>query len=168
VEHWAFFCEGRRKIDFLRSFIAAGAPKKALVFTGRGGEVGTIVAKLQHQKLAAGGLWGDMDKNARKQALDDFRAGRVRFLVTSDLAARGLDISGITHIIALDTSDDPDAYAHRAGRTARAGKRGIMVTIGDEAELRRLSALEKRLGIIVYPKELYGGRITAPREDEEE
>jgi superfamily II DNA/RNA helicase len=164
VEHWAFFCEGRRKIDLLRSFIAAADPRKALIFTGRGGQVGNIVARLQHNKLAAGGLWGDMEKKARKQALDDFRSGRIRFLVTSDLAARGLDISGISHIIALDTSADPDAYVHRAGRTARAGKRGIMVTIGDEAEMRRLSALEKRLGLTVYPKELYAGRIASPAE----
>jgi superfamily II DNA/RNA helicase len=162
VEHWAFFCEGRRKIGLLRSFIAAAAPKKALIFTSRGGDVGNIVAGLQHRKLAAGGLWGDMDKKSRKQALDDFRSGRIRFLVTSDLAARGLDIIGISHVISLDSGGDPDAYIHRAGRTARAGKRGVMVTIGDEAELRRLSALEKRLGITVYPKELYGGRIVSP------
>jgi superfamily II DNA/RNA helicase len=162
VEHWAFFCEGRRKISFLRSFIAAAGPKKALIFTSRGGQAGDIAARLQHYKLAAGCLWGDMDKKSRKQALDDFRSGRIRFLVTSDLAARGLDISGVSHVIALDTSDDPDAYVHRAGRTARAGKRGVMVTIGDEAELRRLSALEKRLGITVYPRELYGGRVVSP------
>ncbi|MDR1863823.1 MAG: DEAD/DEAH box helicase [Treponema sp.] len=162
VEHWAFFCEGRRKISLLRSFISAADPKKALIFTGRGGQVGNIVAQLQHHKLAAGGLWGDMDKKSRKQALDDFRSGSIRFLVTSDLAARGLDISGISHVIALDISADPDAYVHRAGRTARAGKRGIMVTIGDEVELRRLSTLEKRLGITVYPKELYAGRIASP------
>jgi superfamily II DNA/RNA helicase len=165
VEHWAFFCEGRRKTGLLRSFIAAADPEKALIFTGRGGEAGNIAAKLQHHKLAAGCLWGEMDKKSRKQALDDFRSGRIRFLVTSDLAARGLDIYGITHVISLDLSGDPDAYIHRAGRTARAGKRGIMVTIGDEAELRRLSAIEKRLGITVYPKELYGGRIAAPVEE---
>jgi superfamily II DNA/RNA helicase len=162
VEHWAFFCEGRRKTSLLRSFIAAVNPKKALIFTGRGGQAGNIAAGLQHHKLAAGALWGDMDKKLRKRALDDFRSGRLRFLVTSDLAARGLDISGVTHVIALDTSDDPGAYIHRAGRTARAGKRGVMVTIGDEADLRRLSALEKRLGITVYPRELYGGRVVSP------
>jgi superfamily II DNA/RNA helicase len=169
VEHWAFFCEeGRRKTGLLRSFIAAVNPKKALIFTARGGEAGNIAARLQHHKLAAGALWGDMDKKSRKQALDDFRSGRIRFLVTSDLAARGLDISGVTHVISLDTSDDPEAYIHRAGRTARAGKRGVMVTIGGEAELRRLSALEKRLGIIVYPKELYGGKVVSPMERGEE
>jgi superfamily II DNA/RNA helicase len=166
VEHWAFFCESRRKTGLLRSFIAAADPKKALVFTGRGGDAGNIAARLQHHKLAAGCLWGDMDKKSRKQALDDFRSGRVRFLVTSDLAARGLDISGITHVISLDSDGDADTYIHRAGRTARAGKRGVMVTIGDEAELRRLEALEKRLGITVYPKELHGGRIVSPVQEE--
>jgi superfamily II DNA/RNA helicase len=172
VEHWAFFSEGRQKIDTLRSFLAAaggGGKKtsfKVLIFTGRGGQVGNIVSRLQYHKLAAAGLWGDMDKNLRKRALDDFRAGRVRFLVTSDLAARGLDISGISHVVALDTSDDQDAYIHRAGRTARAGKKGVMVTIGDEKDLRRLSKIEKKLGIMVYPKELYGGRIGVPEPEE--
>jgi superfamily II DNA/RNA helicase len=168
VEHWAFFSEERQKLSLLNSLIAAldkGGKKaafKALVFTGRGGQVGNIVSRLRRHKRAASGLWGDMDKKSRKQALDDFRAGRVHLLVTSDLAARGLDIAGLSHIIALDTGEDPDAYIHRAGRTARAGKRGVMITIGDEEEMRRLARLEKRLGIKVYPKELYGGKVEAP------
>jgi superfamily II DNA/RNA helicase len=163
VEHWAFFSEERQKLSLLNSLVAAldkGGKKasfKSLIFTGRGGQVGNIVSGLQHHKRAAAGLWGDMDKKSRKQALEDFRAGRVRLLVTSDLAARGLDIDGVSHVIALDLSEDPDAYVHRAGRTARAGKRGVMVTIGGEEEMRRLSRIEKRLGITVYPKELYGG-----------
>jgi superfamily II DNA/RNA helicase len=94
--------------------------------------------------------------------MDDFRRGRSPVLVASDLAARGLDIPDISHIIALDTGSDPDAYIHRAGRTARAGKRGIMATFGDEGELRNLAKLEKKLGIVVYPKELYQGRVCTP------
>jgi superfamily II DNA/RNA helicase len=82
--------------------------------------------------------------------------------VSSDLAARGLDLPGITHVIALDVPADGEAYIHRAGRTGRAGKRGIMVSIGDEDEMRRLALLEKRLGLTVYPKELYGGRVVVP------
>jgi superfamily II DNA/RNA helicase len=173
VEHWAIFSESRRKVNTLRSFIAAADPGgkkktfKALIFTARGREVGNIVSQLQRHKLAALGLWGDMDKKDRKQALDDFRSGSVRLLVTSDLAARGLDISGISHIIALDISEEKDSYIHRAGRTARAGKKGIMVTIGDEEEMRRLAKLEKKLGITVYPKELYMGKIEAPLPMEE-
>jgi superfamily II DNA/RNA helicase len=83
-------------------------------------------------------------------------------LVSSDLAARGLDIPDIIHIISLDVAQNAEAYIHRAGRTGRAGKRGIMVSIGDEIEMRRLSTLEKKLGITVHPKELYGGKIHEP------
>jgi superfamily II DNA/RNA helicase len=168
VEHWAFFSEERHKLSLLCSFINAANPQgrkksfKALIFTARGREVGKIVSLLQHRGLGAAGLWGDMKKEIRKQSLEDFRSGRIQLLVTSDLAARGLDIPGISHIIALDLGEDPDAYIHRAGRTARAGATGIMVTIGHEGEMRRLAALEKRLGITVYPKELYQGKICTP------
>jgi superfamily II DNA/RNA helicase len=62
----------------------------------------------------------------------------------------------------LDTPEDPDVYVHRCGRTARAGGRGVMASFGDEPELRRLAKLEKKLGIVVYPKELYGGKLQAP------
>jgi superfamily II DNA/RNA helicase len=162
IEHWAFFCEERDKIRLLRSFLAALRPRKTLVFTGRGAQVGNIVSKLQYHGIPALGLFGDMDRKLRKQALDDFRRGRSTALVASDLAARGLDIPGISHIVSLDTGEDPDIYVHRCGRTARAGKRGVMASFGDEAELRRLARLEKKLGIVVYPKEFYDGKLRAP------
>jgi superfamily II DNA/RNA helicase len=162
ISHWAFFSETRRKISTLCSFLTASKAKKVLVFTNRGGQVGNIVSQLQYHKIAAAGLYSDMDKRGRKQALDDFRAARATVLVSSDLAARGLDIPGISHVIAMDVPVDSEAYIHRAGRTGRAGRRGIMVTIGDEEELGRFAALEKKLGIIVYPKVLYNGRICTP------
>jgi superfamily II DNA/RNA helicase len=167
VEHWAIYCEEREKLDALRSLIAALKAKKrktsfkALIFTSQGSEVGRIVSLLQHRGLAAGALIGDMKNQARRQSLDDFRSSRINLLVTSDLAARGLDIPGISHVIALDLSDNPDSYIHRAGRTARAGRHGIMVTIGDKKEMIRLAALEKRLHIIIHPKELSGGKVLA-------
>jgi superfamily II DNA/RNA helicase len=107
-------------------------------------------------------LFSRMDKKERKTAMERFRSGKATVLVSSDLAARGLDIPGISHVIALDVSEDKDAYIHRAGRTGRAGKKGIMVSIGDEVEMRRLAALEKKLGIVVYPKELYEGKVCEP------
>jgi len=162
IEHWAVFSESRKKTQTLRSFIAAAKPKKALVFTGRSFEAGKIVASLQYHHIAADGLFSGMDKKNRKDAVDRFRSGKIQVLVSSDLAARGLDIPGISHVIALDVPESKDAYIHRAGRTARAGKRGIMVSIGDEIEMRRLSSLEKKLGIIVRPKDLYGGKVGEP------
>ena len=163
IEHWALYAEGRRKIGSLRSFLAATNPKKALVFFNINGQIGNVVSQLQFYKISAAGLFGDMEKQARKKAMDDFRSGRVRVLVTSDLAARGLDIQDITQVIALDVPDSTDAYAHRAGRTGRSGKHGIMITIGDEVELQRLSKLEKKLGIVIYPKILYKGQVLAPQ-----
>ena len=180
VEHWAFFSSEREKLSLLRSLIAAlntaggkgakggkSGPIKALIFTGRARMVEDLAARLRHYKLSVASISGGMDKKRRKQALDAFRCGQIRLLVSSDLAARGLDINDITHVIALDVSEDRDIYLHRAGRTARAGKGGVMVSIGTEGEMRRLAALEKSLGLTVYPKELYGGRILAAGEDEQ-
>ena len=98
----------------------------------------------------------------RKNAIDKFRSGKSRILITSDLAARGLDIANITHVIQMDLPSDTDFFIHRSGRTARAGKNGINVVIGDEYEMRQFAALEKKLGIIVYPKEIHEGKITEP------
>jgi superfamily II DNA/RNA helicase len=162
ISHWAFFSEERRKISELCSLLIASDAKKALVFTARGGQVGNIVSQLQYHKIAAVGLHGDMEKKSRKQAMDAFRSDQARVLVSSDLAARGLDIPAITHIISLDVPANAEAYIHRAGRTARAGRRGVIATIGDAEELRRFAQLEKKLGITVYPKVLYKGRIIAP------
>jgi len=106
-----------------------------------------------------------MDKRARKAAMDGFRKGSLSVLVASDLACRGLDIPDLSHVIALDVPSDPELYLHRSGRTGRTGKRGIMASIGNEEEMYRLQKIEKKLGIVVYPKELYGGRVLAAGSD---
>jgi superfamily II DNA/RNA helicase len=162
ISHWAIFSESRRKNQTLVSFLASAKPKKALVFTGRSNDAGKTASILQRHKIAAAALYGGMDKKERREAMERFRSGKASVLVSSDLAARGLDIPDISHVIALDVGEDKDVYIHRAGRTGRAGKKGIMVSIGDEIEMRRLAALEKKLGIAVYPKELYGGKVLAP------
>jgi len=176
IEHWAVFSEKRRRVQTLRSLLAALKNKpskskkhriKALVFTSRGDEAGKILSQLQYHHIPAAGLFGKVNKKPmtsteRKEALDLFRNGRIEVLVSTDLAARGLDIQDITHVIALDVPQDGENYIHRCGRTGRAGKRGVMVTIGDETQMRLLASLEKKLKIRVMPKELYGGQICAP------
>lgn len=159
ITHWAFFSEDRKKIGTLRSFLQASRASKALVFTNGGDRALYIAASLRQDKISAEALAGGMEKKARRLAVENFRKGDARVLVSSDLAARGLDIPDISHVIQLDVPLDPDGYIHRAGRTARAGKKGFMITIGDEEEMLRFSRLEKKLGIIVYPKVLYGGAI---------
>jgi Superfamily II DNA and RNA helicases len=166
ITHWALYAEQRDKIDMLRSLLLALNPEKALIFTSRTEQVENITGKLQYKKIDCAGLHAKEDKTDRKSAIDRFRSGKCRILVTSDVAARGLDIPGITHVIQMDLPDDDDFFIHRAGRTARAGKTGVNVVIGDEYEMRRYSQLEKKLKIIVYPKMLYGGKITSPRDVE--
>lgn len=176
IEHWALFSEKRRKAQTLRSLLAAlqGKSKKArvkaLVFTSRGDEADLVLSRLLHHHVSAAGLFGKVNKKPqtgaeRKEALDSFREGRVVVLVSTDLAARGLDIPDITHVIALDVPADGEVYIHRCGRTGRAGRKGVMVTIGDETQMRLLASLEKKLKIRVMPKELYQGRVCVPQID---
>jgi superfamily II DNA/RNA helicase len=177
IEHWAIFSEKRRKDQTLRSLLSALKAKKsrvkALVFTSRGDEAETVLSCLQHHHVPSAGLFGKVNKKPlsnveRKAALDAFREGKVTALVSTDLAARGLDIPGITHVISLDVPSDSDVYIHRCGRTGRAGKRGVMVTIGDETQMRLLASMEKKLKIRVQPKELHYGQICVPLPEDEE
>ena len=78
------------------------------------------------------------------------------------MTSRGLDIQDITHVIQMDMPSNEDFFVHRAGRTARAGKTGINIVIGDEYELHKYASLEKKLGLTVYPKVLYTGSLIAP------
>lgn len=167
ITHWAIYAENRDKIDTLRKFLAAENPAKALIFTSRADQVENIYNKLTYKKVVCAALHAKTDKQKRKAAIDRFRSGKEKILITSDLAARGLDIPGISHIIQMDFPSDEDFFIHRSGRTARAGKSGINVVIGDEWEMRHFAQLEKKLGITVYPKEVRGGKVISPVVDEE-
>lgn len=165
ITHWALYAERRDKIDTLRSFINAVDGKKIIVFTSRSDQLLNIVQKLQYRKIDCEGLSAKADKKARKTAIDRFKSGKVRVLVTTDLASRGLDIADVSHVVQMDLPEGDDFFIHRAGRTARMGKTGINCVIGDERDLRRYAALEKRLGITVYPKQLFKGKVISPGED---
>lgn len=162
ITHYALFAESRDKISTLKSFILAEKPEKLLVFTSRADQVENIAQKLQYKKVDCMALHAKTDKKERKAAIDRFRNGKCRILITSDLASRGLDIPGITHIVQMDLPSNEDFFVHRSGRTARAGKSGINVVIGDEYEMRKYAALEKKFGLKVYPKMLYKGKLVTP------
>lgn len=166
IMHLAIFAERRDKIETLRKLLAAEKPAKALIFTSRADQVANITAKLKYHNVECATLHAKNTKQERKAAIDRFRAGKCPVLVTSDLGARGLDIPDITYIIQMDFPSNSDFFIHRAGRTARAGKTGINIVIGDEYELRKYAALEKKLGFTVYPKVLYGGKLLDPPTDD--
>jgi superfamily II DNA/RNA helicase len=164
ITHWALFAERRDKIDTLRSFINAVKPEKLIVFTSRSDQVDNIVGKMRYKKLECDGFSAKSDKRSRKEAIDKFRSGKIPILVTTDLASRGLDIAGISHVVQMDLPEKADFFVHRAGRTARAGQTGINCVIGDEREMEAYARLEKKLKITVYPKVLYGGKLLAPED----
>ncbi len=166
IEHWAIFAERRDKIDTLRSFIRAVNAQKMIVFTSRIDQVENIVAKLRYKHIDCDGLGAKTDKKLRKAAWDRFKGGKNKILVTTDVAARGLDIQGVTHVVQMDLNEDKDFFIHRAGRTGRAGKKGFNCVIGDEREMRRYALFEKSLKITVYPKVLVKGRLVTPAQQE--
>jgi superfamily II DNA/RNA helicase len=169
IEHQALFAEERDKFDTLRRYLAAVKPAKALVFMSRAQDVATVVSKLAAKGVPCAGLYAGLDKQERRRTIDRFRSGAIPLLVTSDLAARGLDIPGITQVVQLDLPLTPEGFVHRAGRTARTGPQGVAagvnLVIGTEWELRRYAQLEKHLGLVVHPKVLYQGRLLAPEEE---
>ena len=184
IEHWAFFCERRDKIDFLRRLVFALKENrkiannakhgekgggndgericpKILVFTNRADQVENITSKLKYKGMNCASLHARTKNQERQTMLAHFKNGKTPILVTSDLSSRGLDIADIEFVVQMDLPCDGDFFVHRAGRTARAGKRGVNIVLGDAYELRNLAALEKKLGIAIYPKELRGGKVEA-------
>ena len=162
ITHVAIYSESRDKADTLRRLLAAEKPAKAMIFTSRGEQVEQLASRLLHKKINCCTLHAKSDKIKRKQSLDRFRSGKCNVLITSDLAARGLDISDITHIIQMDLPSNEDFFVHRAGRTGRAGKTGMNIVIGDGYEMNQLAQLEKKLKLVIYPRILYNGKLMEP------
>ena len=168
ITHWAIYAEQRNKIDTLRSLINAIKPEKLLIFTAKTDQVANITQKLQFKKIDCVGLHSKTDKIQRKTIIDRFKSGKTKILITSDLAARGLDIQGVTHIVQMDLPSNDDFFIHRAGRTGRAGNTGINIVIGDGYEMKKYSNLEKKLKLVVYPKVLHSGKVVNPMDFEQE
>jgi superfamily II DNA/RNA helicase len=165
IEHLYLVCEARDKPVMLRKLLHAMRPERAMVFVHRNEGAGHLAARLGHHGIPAAELHAAGDKRDRKQAMDAFRSGEVRVLVASDVAARGLDIPGVTHIINLDVPTLSKAYLHRVGRTARAGASGLAVTLVTEDEVRLVRRYERDLGIVMRAVRLREGRVlpaTAP------
>ena len=162
ISHQYFFCEQREKIEVLRKVIRIINPERALIFINTSEKIEETVDKLKYHGLNVVGIHGNTIKSDRGKAMTEFKGGNVQLLVASDLAARGLDIQGITHVINLDQPEDPQLYLHRVGRTGRAGKSGIAISIVTEKELPLLRRVENLFKITIGKKEMYQGKIIDP------
>ncbi|WP_437344151.1 DEAD/DEAH box helicase [Mesorhizobium marinum] len=136
------------KREVLRNLIRAEADelKNAIIFCNRKVEVSDLYKSLLKYEFDAGALHGDMDQRARMAMLDSFRSGKLKLLVASDVAARGLDIPDVSHVFNFDVPIHAEDYVHRIGRTGRAGRSGKSFTIVTRSDTKYLDAIEKLIG----------------------
>jgi superfamily II DNA/RNA helicase len=135
------------KRDTLRGLID-GAPDltNAIIFCNRKRDVATLHRSLERHGYSVGALHGDMDQHSRLRTLDSFRDGKIKLLVASDVAARGLDIPAVSHIFNFDVPTHSEDYVHRIGRTGRAGRSGAALTIVTKPETKYIHLIEKLIG----------------------
>jgi len=162
IEHWCFYCDGRKRLDFLRRLEAAIRPPRCLVFIAQAHRVPHAVERLEAMGLPVAGIHARLEKEERRVALERFAKGELRYLVTSDLGARGLDIAGLSHVVSLDLPEEPTVYVHRAGRTGRAGAKGVSIVLADSVELERASRMAVRAGFVFRCKFLEAGEVLEP------
>ena len=143
VEQKIIFVESARKQDLLHALLKDETINRALVFTRTKFSADRVVTRLEAMKIGAVAIHGNKSQPQRERALSDFKAGRVRLLVATDIAARGIDIDNVSHVINFDLPNSPESYVHRIGRTARAGAEGAAISFCDREELGFLKEIEK-------------------------
>ncbi len=116
---------------------------RVIVFTRTKNGANRVAEHLSKNKIEADAIHGNKSQNARQRALEAFRSGKIRVLVATDIAARGIDIDDISHVVNFELPNEPESYVHRIGRTARAGEEGIAISFCDPAEREYLRDIEK-------------------------
>src|ERR1700756_1104434 len=151
VEQFALEVAARDKNDALVGVLEAERPEQAIVFVRTKIRADQLYRTLRDRGFNVRALHGDMTQGARDGVMISFKGGRVPLLVATDVAARGLDISGISHVVNFDVPTSPDVYVHRIGRTGRGGRRGPASTFYEPRQKRELEAIEKHSGVKMSP-----------------
>ncbi len=161
IDHFYLVGEQRDKFVQLRKLLHAleDEAERILIFMNDGPELDFLVDKLNYHKVRTYSLHGIVSKEERQKAMEDFRKGKIKILVSSDLAARGLDIPDITHVINMDFPAEPNEYIHRAGRTARGTRTGQCYNLVNPRELAALRIYQRDFEIKVSPVHLVKGKI---------
>ena len=145
VDHIYYVCKAEHRYDVLKRIVDLNPDIYGIVFCRTKADCQVVSEKLIKDGYNADALHGDLTQVARDNVMQRFRLGAVQLLVATDVAARGLDVHNLTHVINYQLPDDSEVYTHRSGRTGRAGKRGISVSIVHIREVRRINELERLL-----------------------
>ncbi|OYX38024.1 DEAD/DEAH box helicase [Sphingomonas sp. 32-62-10] len=146
IKQWVVPVSAAKKKDRLRELLAAEDVKTAIIFCNRKTTVRELNKSLQRDRYRSSEIHGDMEQSQRIAELDRFKAGDVNILVASDVAARGLDIKGVSHVFNFDAPWHPDDYVHRIGRTGRAGATGVAYTFVTPDDAENIANIEKLTG----------------------
>jgi superfamily II DNA/RNA helicase len=156
IEQFVFRAHAMDKVEMISRILQAEGRGLTIVFTRTKRTAAKVADELSERGFAAAPLHGDLGQGAREQALRAFRNGKVDILVATDVAARGIDVEHVTHVINFQCPEDEKTYVHRVGRTGRAGNTGVAVTFVDWDDLHRWAMINKSLDLgIPEPEETY-------------
>ena len=157
IEHHIYNVSSRNKYEALKRIADFNPNIYGIVFCRTKRHTKDIVNKFMAEGYNADAIHGDLSQNQRDEVMQRFRNKSLQILIATDVAARGLDVDDITHVINYSLPDDPEVYIHRSGRTARAGKSGISIAISNESERRKIKSIEKKGGIKFVNKDVPTG-----------
>jgi ATP-dependent RNA helicase RhlE len=143
IDQWVLFVEKGDKRALLGEILKDPKLTRALVFTRTKHGANRLAQQLEKSRVNADAIHGNKSQGARQRALHDFKTGRIRVLVATDIAARGIDVDDVTHVINYELPNEPESYVHRIGRTARAGARGVALSFCDREERSYLRDIER-------------------------
>lgn len=146
VEQKLYIVTSDEKFPLLYNVITKENLERVIVFANRRDETRDLFEKLQKYGISCSILSGDIDQRQRVRTLDDFKNGRIKVLVATDVAGRGIHIEGVSHVINYTLPEDPEDYVHRIGRTGRAGAKGISISFASEDDSFNIPAIEKFIG----------------------
>ena len=168
VEQRVYMVESSRKLEVLVNLMKDSETRRAIIFCNRRDETRRLAEALSRRRISNAMISGELAQAKRQKTLEQFRGGRFKALVATDVAGRGLHISGITHVINYNLPDDPEDYVHRIGRTGRAGETGISISFACEDDAFLIPELESYLGHkleLTRPDQYLDGNIR-PRPEE--
>jgi ATP-dependent RNA helicase RhlE len=146
ISQWVMYVERENKKDALRWLLDKRDFSKVIVFTRTKHGANKVAELLTKNRIPSEAIHGNKSQNARQRALENFKAGRIRVLIATDIAARGIDIDEISHVINFEIPNVSESYVHRIGRTARAGTEGVAISLCDAEERSFIRDIEKLIG----------------------
>lgn len=159
IKHIFVVAERRERIETLRKVINAVNPGKAVIFANTSYDLEETVNKLQYHHYSIDSLYGSDNKLQRKNAIEGFRNGNIQFLISTDLASRGLQIDEIDAVFNINLPKNPIEYQHRSGRCGRNGRQGVCISIIAKNEVPKILSYQKEFGINIIRRRLYKGKL---------